>query len=513
MARQLTTRAQVNGYRFLLRRLDHALTRRDVRMLHDPMRSQGRALGVGAVLGVLVLAGFAVWGLVSPQGSVGKATIIAAKTGGTYVVIDGTVHPVLNLASARLISGSDEKPASVSEASLARYPRGPLLGIPGAPSALPVSRVSTWTVCDTDDASTDGASTEPDASSVDVTTRPVSVGSLSVVAGQPQLGADIRSARPDEALYVTDGSAAFLIYQLDRDGHTIPVRAQVDTDSVPVVRALGLEDQTPRPISRGLLNTFPEVDPLTLPDVPGEGGRGLLAGASARVGSVIKTTGADGAVGYYVVLRDGVQPISVAAAQILRLAERDDATPVAVVAPGVVASTPIRARLPIADFPTVTPRLVTHTESTMCRVWERDADADAARTSLLVGDALPLPEGATPVRVASTDGPGPGVDMVYVRPGSGAYVQVTGNESDSARAESRFYVADTGVRYGVSDAATGSVLRLGTSPSRAPWDVISLLVAGPTLSRENALIAHDGVGADPAGVAVSPPDSSQPEGG
>ena len=76
MARQLTTRAQVNGYRFLLRRLDHALIRRDVRMLHDPMRSQGRALAVGAVLGVLVLAAFVLverraregWALASEDG-------------------------------------------------------------------------------------------------------------------------------------------------------------------------------------------------------------------------------------------------------------------------------------------------------------------------------------------------------------------------------------------------------------------------------------------------------------
>ena len=100
-----------------------------------------------------------------------------------------------------------------------------------------------------------------------------------------------------------------------------------------------------------------------------------------------------------------------------------------------------------------------------------------------------------------------------MRPGSGAYVQVTGNESDSARAESRFYVADTGVRYGVPDAKTGSVLRLGASPTPAPWDVISLLVAGPTLSRENALVAHDGMGADPAGIAVNPPESAQQTGG
>ena len=102
MARQLTTKAQVNGYRFLLSRLEHALVRRDARMLHDPMRSQMRALVLGTVLALLALAGFGIWGLVKPQGSVGKSAILVSKnSGGLFVVIDETLHPVLNLASAR----------------------------------------------------------------------------------------------------------------------------------------------------------------------------------------------------------------------------------------------------------------------------------------------------------------------------------------------------------------------------------------------------------------------------
>ena len=40
---------------------------------------------------------------------------------------------------------------------------------------------------------------------------------------------------------------------------------------------------------------------------------------------------------------------------------------------------------------------------------------------------------------------------------------------------------------------TGGILGLGDSPSRAPWSVVSLLAPGPTLSRENALVAHDGL--------------------
>ena len=72
MASQLTTKAQVNGYRFLLRRLEHALVRRDVRMLHDPMRSQMRSLIVGIVLGVLGLAGCAILAFIRPQGAVAE---------------------------------------------------------------------------------------------------------------------------------------------------------------------------------------------------------------------------------------------------------------------------------------------------------------------------------------------------------------------------------------------------------------------------------------------------------
>ena len=54
MPAQVTTRAQVNGYRFLLRRLEHALIRADSRMIHDPMRGQMRSLVVGLVVGIII---------------------------------------------------------------------------------------------------------------------------------------------------------------------------------------------------------------------------------------------------------------------------------------------------------------------------------------------------------------------------------------------------------------------------------------------------------------------------
>ncbi|MDV7100284.1 type VII secretion protein EccB [Gordonia amicalis] len=482
MARQLTTKAQVNGYRFLIKRLEHALVRRDVRMLHDPMRSQLQALVVGTILGLLVLGGCGVYGLVRPQGSVGDATIIVSKnSGSTHVLVEDTLHPVLNLASARLITGSSEKPTSVADTKLKSYPRGPLLGIPGAPASLPGSAhkgTSMWTVCDSSTVASDSSS-----ESIRQT----------VIGEKPALGSStVETARPADAVLVRAGDDTFLVYQLFRDGAWSPVRAEVDTGSAPVMRGLGLDGVTPRRMTPGLLNSFPLVDPLTLPAIPGAGQPGAVD--SATVGSVVKSVGVDDETTFHVVLRGGVQEISAPTAEILRLADRDGAAPVRTVAPGELATLKVVEELPIGDFPQADPSLLgLAADPTLCRSWSRETDEPRAETALLAGRALPLASDAVPVRLTSADGAGPGLDEVYLPPGSGEYLQVTGNEADSARTESMFYVNDSGVRFGIPDLETGGILGLGDSPARAPWSVVSLLAPGPTLSREAALVAHDGL--------------------
>ncbi len=81
MAAQPTTRWQVSGYRFLVRRMEHALVRKDVRMLSDPMRSQSRALGVVIVVGVWCGRMRAPC-TVPPQDKIGNATIVVGKDSG-----------------------------------------------------------------------------------------------------------------------------------------------------------------------------------------------------------------------------------------------------------------------------------------------------------------------------------------------------------------------------------------------------------------------------------------------
>ncbi|MBR7540494.1 type VII secretion protein EccB, partial [Mycobacterium tuberculosis] len=48
----------------------------------------------------------------------------------------GRAHPVTNLSSARLITGSPEDSKTVSDSELAKFPRGMLMGIPGAPDDM-----------------------------------------------------------------------------------------------------------------------------------------------------------------------------------------------------------------------------------------------------------------------------------------------------------------------------------------------------------------------------------------
>src|SRR5699024_5344931 len=150
-----TTRAQVDGHRFLTRRARHAVVARDVWMLHDPLKRQTTGLTVGVVGAVIGVAGAAVLALLDPAPDVDATTIMVGRDSGQmYVRAGETVHPVHNLASARLVLGEPAEPRTVRDADVAGTPRGGLLGIPGAPSALPAHRDAgaaaavSWTVCD-----------------------------------------------------------------------------------------------------------------------------------------------------------------------------------------------------------------------------------------------------------------------------------------------------------------------------------------------------------------------------
>ena len=318
MAGQSTTRLQVSGYRFLVRRMENALVRGDVRMADDPLRAQSLSLAAGCVLAAIAVAVCAVLAFLQPRGDVGSAAIVVAReSGALYVRIGDTMHPALNLASARLITGVADEPELVSTSAIDRIRRGSLVGIPGAPDAIAAplgADESAWTVCD------------------DAIQR------TTVLAGRAP--AHLDSSR--SALVTARGESAATTYLL-YDGR----RARVDLRNPVVVRALRLDGIAPRPVSRALLDAVPEVPEITAPVVPRVGASSPLRGFP--VGTVVRLTRA-GSAEYYVALADGVQRVGEVAADLIRFTyshRRDIVT----VAPGLIGSVPIVDELPVTTFP------------------------------------------------------------------------------------------------------------------------------------------------------------------
>jgi type VII secretion protein EccB len=462
MGREPTTRLQVSGYRFLLRRMEHGLVRGDVRMLDDPLRAQSLSLIAGCMLAVIAIAGCAILAFVRPQGALGSAPIVIAReSGALYVRIGDTMHPVLNLASARLIAGSPANPEVVSESAVHDAKRGPLVGIPGAPSTIahPLDGdESRWTVCD------------------DATTT-------TVIAGETPGPLD-----PAQSALVTPHSESAATTYLLYDGW----RARVDLRNHTVVRALRLESIAPRPVSRALLDALPEAPQITAPHIPGAGSLGppLLRGFT--VGTVVRVVRTD-ATEYYVVLAHGVQRIGEVAADLIRFTDSQSGREIATVAPDVIGAVPMVEDLPVATFPE---RGGASVDAVLCAGWRASAGG-SANALVLMGDSLPLASGNTAVYLAQADGQGYNVDSVFVPHGRSAYVRASAITGDGGSAGSLYVINDSGVVFGVHDDDAAKRLGLTTPAVPAPWPVLARLPRGPELSVQAASVVRDSIGSAP----------------
>jgi hypothetical protein len=101
-----------------------------------------RGVVAGVSLSVLLVLGSLGFGLLSPtlpDGWDDQSLVIVEGDGSRYVGIQGTLHPVLNVTSARLVldSGSFHV-VDVSEDDITDAPRGATIGIAGAPDELPL---------------------------------------------------------------------------------------------------------------------------------------------------------------------------------------------------------------------------------------------------------------------------------------------------------------------------------------------------------------------------------------
>ncbi len=319
MAWHPTTRLEISGHRFMRRRIECALLGIDPRAVNESIRAPAQSLAAGSVLAIVAVVGCLLLAVLRPEPAAGTATIVMERrSGALFVRLGETLHPVLNLASARLIVRTNADPQPMDAAALGRNKLGPTLGIPGAPQflgqALSESE-SQWTVCD-----------GPDRTTV-------------VVGGEPQPAA---LGRDQTLLVTTTGGSTYLLF----DGH----RAVVNLDDAAVTRGMGIVGQVPLRVSSTLLNLIPEAPPIASPRIPDAGKRGPGSLSGFAVGTVLRVARSGGDE-YYVVLRDGVQRVGQLAAELVRFADSLGTRTAIPVAPDVIRTAKPVTRLPVSDFP------------------------------------------------------------------------------------------------------------------------------------------------------------------
>jgi type VII secretion protein EccB len=495
--RGFVTRHQVSGWRFVMRRIASGIALHDTRMLVDPLRTQSRAVLMGVVLLVTGVAGCFIFSLIRPSGSAGTNAVLADRSSAAlYVRVGDELHPVLNLTSARLITGKPVNPTTVKSSELDRFPRGNLIGIPGAPERMVqnTSHDANWTVCD----------------GVSGTSRSVHSTGVTVIAGRPDsTGARATTLASKQAVLVDStnekGSSTWLLW----DGR----RSEINLSDHAVTNALGLglgnsEVPAPRPIAQGLFNAIPEGPPLAAPAIPNAGapaGFSVPAPIGAVVVSYTLDQNSSGAARYYAVLPDGLQAISPVLAAILRNTNSYGLDQPPRLGADAVAKLPVSRMLDTTRYPDEQVTLVDAAKDPVtCAYWSKPAGAATSSLSLLAGSGMPIPESQRTVDLVGGTSPGMAT-RVALAPGTGYFAQTVGGGAGSPGAGSLFWVSDTGVRYGIDNEAENSAaghgktveaLGLSEPATPIPWSVLSLFANGPTLSRADALLAHDGLAPD-----------------
>ncbi|MDC9008117.1 type VII secretion protein EccB [Mycobacterium marinum] len=486
--RGFVTRHQVTGWRFVMRRIASGIALHDTRMLVDPLRSQSRAVLMGVLITVTGLVGCLVLSVLRPNGPAGNNAVLADRsTAALYVRIGDVLHPVLNLTSARLIVGRPVNPTTVRSTELDQFPRGNLIGIPGAPERMVQngSGDSDWTVCDESNVGSEGGA---GTHSMGVT----------VIAGRLRGGGSRAAALgATQAVLVDDGAGTWLLWE--------GKRSWIDLSDHAVTNALGLgvDVRPPRPIAPGLFNAISQAPPLTAPVIPDAGSPADFA-VPAPIGGVVQVGTLDAnAVQLYAVLPDGLQPIPPVLAAILRNTDSFGLQQPPRMGADEVARLPVSHMLDLTRYPTRPVQLVdAEHDPVTCVYWSKPAGAAKSSLSLLAGAALPVPAGVHTVElVGGASGDAGMAARVGLPAGTGYFVQTGGGGASAPAAGSFFWISDTGVRYGIDtegDREQKTVAALGLSPPALliPWPVLSLFAPGPTLSRADALLAHDGLPAD-----------------
>lgn len=398
--------------------------------------------GVALTVGVILVGVF--WGIMQP-GLPGdwqnNRLIVATDTGARFVSVEGTLYPVINTASARLLIPAGEfKVVRTDQAALDGIPVGPSIGILGAPDDLPTPSGlinSSWTACIDDSA---GAA--------------VSLSNTPIADVSNGTGAVVR--RGEDLFVVADG-----------------LRHQVPSDDAnAVLRAVGLGTSEVIDVDGRWLNLFEpgaDLEPIRLNGVGAS-----VAGTDLTAGTIVHVQGSPADERYVALATGELARLSPLAYQLYLLGSGQEAGAEEEVSPAEVADVPTVPNAGGDDWPTL-PLNTLAAGETPCAVL-----SDNARTVL----------GSTTAELPADR------SRVDVTVGGGALVQVRGASDDAVgmavlvdESGTAFAIPGAVAEEGAADATSDAVTQLGYSPDdigRVSNAWIEFFAAGPALTTEAA---------------------------
>lgn len=455
-----TRRDQLHAYQFMMQRVTSALIVHETDPEQTPLRRGVGAVFAGVMIAVLVAAGFGVYGVFTGVGGdawqADGSIVIERETGATYVYRAGTLQPVLNYASARLVSGVPNPGTHrVAGNNLVNLPRKPTVGIPDAPSSLPPADRAAgtpWTLCSVPGTDSAGAAT---------TTTTLLIG-REVPGGAPL---------KDRALLARDTTSGeeYLIW----NDH----RYRITGDAV--IRSVFGSQAPTVDVGSAWLNGLPagtDIGPITTAS-RGEASR-VLTGR--RVGDIVYYP-IRGGEQYYLVRADGLLPVT--EFQVKILSGQYEVRPVEVPA-SVVNGAKVLDAPSVGDTapPVETPELASVSGTPM--LCARTTDAREAPEVLAGGNPATLAGG---IQTAGSTSTGTALaDRVLVPPGDIAVVRIA--PSDTGDGATLALVTDVGLRFPVPSEEV--LTQLGYTTANAvtmPAALAARIPEGPTLDPTKAM--------------------------
>ena len=442
------------AHRLMTQRASLALLRGEPDIPDQPLRRLNVAAFSSVLIAAIVTVLFFIWGLLGHRGSALQdqpGTLVLDKaTGQPYVFCrGGKLCPVVNYASARLaLQSTSVTQQTVSQASLATFARGPLIGIPGLPP-LPDPGLlvrQPWSVCTQTALGVSG----------EQTTTTLAVG---VPIGGSTLGGSELLARAQGQDWVIWNGQRMLIQ---------PSSLQA------------LPSQSPTTVPTVWLDALPQGPAFAPPAIPGQGEPVTgPAGIPARVGQVYQVAVAGGTQ-YYVLLRSGLARISPSQDKLL---EFEPGAPnkgnQLTLSPSQVTTHSSASAVPGGGLPASIPAAAAPGSSApWCVVYAAAGGSRTLTPQVQAGGQIP--SGAT-----ATGNPA-GVGQVALPPGAGALVGDAPGTGQGSGAISYFLVAG-GRRYALASTEVAGML--GYSLSQAvllPAGVVDLIPAGPALDPAQA---------------------------